>query len=114
MKTYPEGGRFNGRIERTAGQSEPSWPQPPKARPGAPNVIVFLLDDVGFAQLGCYGSDIRTPHMDRLAAGGMMFTDAHSSSAVCTPQPLQHPHGPLQLALVDEARRAERVLAAPH
>jgi arylsulfatase len=84
MKTYPEGGRFNGRIERTAGQSEPAWPQPPKARPGSPNVIVFLLDDVGFAQLGCYGSDIRTPNMDRLAAGGLRFRDFHTT-AICSP-----------------------------
>jgi len=84
MKTYPEGGRFNGRIERTAGQSEPSWPQPPKARPGAPNVVVILLDDVGFAQLGCYGSDIRTPHMDRLAAGGLRYRDFHTT-AICSP-----------------------------
>ncbi len=84
MKTYPEGGRFNGRIERTAGQSEPAWPQPPKARPGSPNVIVFLLDDVGFAQLGCYGSDIRTPNMDLLAAGGLRFRDFHTT-AICSP-----------------------------
>jgi arylsulfatase len=84
MKTYPEGGRFNGRIERTAGRSEPSWPQPPKAQPGAPNVVVILLDDVGFAQLGCYGSDIRTPHMDRLAAGGLRYRDFHTT-AICSP-----------------------------
>ena len=84
MKTYPAGGQFNGRIERTAGQSEPSWPQPPKARPGAPNVLIFLLDDVGFAQLGCYGSDIRTPNIDRLAAGGLRYRDFHTT-AICSP-----------------------------
>ena len=61
LKLYPEGTPFTGRIGRTAATSEPAWPQPPLARAGAPNVLVFLLDDVGFAQLGCYGADIRTP-----------------------------------------------------
>jgi arylsulfatase A-like enzyme len=42
--------------------------QPPK---GAPNVVVILLDDLGFGQFGCYGSDIATPNIDRLAAGGL-------------------------------------------
>jgi arylsulfatase A-like enzyme len=38
---------------------------------GAPNVVAIVLDDVGFAQLGSFGSDISTPHLDRLAAGGL-------------------------------------------
>src|SRR5687768_1715927 len=82
--TYAEGSKFTGRIERTASASEPAWPQPPRARAGAPNVLVFLLDDVGFAQLGCYGSDIRTPNFDRLAAGGVRYRDFHTT-AICSP-----------------------------
>lgn len=50
-----------------------------------PNVIVILADDLGYGDPGCYGGKIATPHMDRLAAEGVRFTDAHSSSAVCTP-----------------------------
>ena len=50
-----------------------------------PNVIIFLADDLGYADLSCYGGKIPTPHIDRLAAEGMRFTDAHSSSSVCTP-----------------------------
>ena len=84
LKTYPEGTPFTGRIERTAARSQAAWPVPPKARPGAPNVLVFLLDDVGFAQLGCYGSDIRTPTFDRLAAGGLRYRDFHTT-AICSP-----------------------------
>ncbi len=84
LKTYPDGTPFTGTIGRTASSSEPAWPQPVRARPGAPNVLVFLLDDVGFAQLGCYGSDIRTPTMDRLAAGGLRFRDFHTT-AICSP-----------------------------
>jgi len=68
LKTYPEGTPFTGTIGRTASTSEAAWPLPKRARDGAPNVLTFLLDDVGFAQLGCFGSDIRTPTFDRLAA----------------------------------------------
>jgi len=62
----------------------PSWEPRPKAPAGAPNVVVVLLDDTGFAQLGCYGSDIETPNMDRLAAGGLQFTNFHTT-ALCSP-----------------------------
>jgi arylsulfatase A len=50
-----------------------------------PNVIVFLADDLGYADVGCYGGQIATPHIDALAAAGMRFTDAHATSSVCTP-----------------------------
>lgn len=51
-----------------------------------PNVIVILSDDVGWGDLGCYGStQIKTPNLDALARDGMRFTDAHASAAVCTP-----------------------------
>jgi len=84
LKFYREGTPFTGRIGRTAATSEPAWPQPPRARDGAPNVLVFLLDDVGFAQLGCYGSDIRTPTFDRLAGNGLRYRDFHTT-AICSP-----------------------------
>ena len=84
LKTYPEGTPFTGTIGRTAAASEPAWPMPPRARDGAPNVLVFLLDDVGFAQLGCFGSDIATPAFDRLAAGGLRYRDFHTT-AICSP-----------------------------
>ena len=53
-------------------------------RRGAPNVVVFVLDDLGFAQLGCYGSDLETPSIDGLAARGVRFTNFHTT-AVCSP-----------------------------
>jgi arylsulfatase A len=53
---------------------------------GQPNFIVIMTDDMGYGDLGCYGSDfIRTPHIDRLAVGGMRFTDYHSNCPVCSP-----------------------------
>ncbi|MEK7751541.1 MAG: sulfatase-like hydrolase/transferase, partial [Acidobacteriota bacterium] len=51
-----------------------------------PNIIVMLADDLGYGDLGCYGAiQAKTPNLDRLAAGSVRFTDAHSSSATCTP-----------------------------
>src|SRR3954463_14508675 len=56
----------------------------PTAPDGAPNVLFVVLDDVGYAQLGCYGSDIDTPNLDRLAAGGVRFANFHTT-ALCSP-----------------------------
>ncbi|WP_379019938.1 sulfatase [Parapedobacter deserti] len=51
-----------------------------------PNVIVFLVDDLGYSDVGCYGSSYyETPHIDRLAASGMRFTQAYASSTLCSP-----------------------------
>ena len=50
-----------------------------------PNVVLIFVDDMGFADLGCYGAkDIRTPHLDRLAAEGSRFTSFYVAQAVCT------------------------------
>ncbi|MGZ0171912.1 MAG: sulfatase-like hydrolase/transferase [Planctomycetales bacterium] len=50
-----------------------------------PNVVLILADDLGYGDLGCYGSDtIRTPNLDRLAQSGMRFTDFHMASSVCS------------------------------
>ena len=51
-----------------------------------PNVIIIYADDLGYGELGCYGHpSIRTPHLDRMAAEGMRFTEFYSASEVCTP-----------------------------
>ena len=51
-----------------------------------PNVVVIFADDLGYGDLSCYGATkLKTPNIDRLAAQGRKFTDAHSASAVCTP-----------------------------
>ena len=75
---------FHGRIGRYHWESEAHWPPDPQPPPGAPNVLLVLLDDVGFAQLGCYGSDIATPTIDRLAAGGLRYSSFHTT-ALCSP-----------------------------
>ena len=78
-----EATEFQGRIERYAQESEAWWP--PLLRPpaGAPNILLVVLDDVGFAQLGCYGSDIGTPSMDSLAAAGLRYANFHTT-AICS------------------------------
>lgn len=64
------------------GDTEMSQPQRPPQ--DAPNVVVILLDDLGFAQFGCYGSDISTPTIDRLASGGLRYNRFHVT-ALCSP-----------------------------
>ena len=81
---YPEGAAFPGVIGRTADESSPAWPAPPRAREGAPNVLMIVLDDTGFGQLGCYGSPIATPTFDALAADGLRFNNMHTT-ALCSP-----------------------------
>ena len=75
---------FAGRIGRDWRESEPWWPPEPTPPAGAPNVVLMVLDDVGFAQLGCYGSDIATPTIDGLAAGGVRLANFHTT-ALCSP-----------------------------
>ena len=75
---------FEGKIGRTYEDSEPWWPPLPAAPDGAPNVVVVLLDDVGYAQFGCYGSNIETPCFDELAANGRRYANFHTT-ALCSP-----------------------------
>ncbi|MEM8621481.1 MAG: arylsulfatase [Actinomycetota bacterium] len=75
---------FQGTIGRTLTESEPHWMEPPHPGSDAPNVVIVLLDDTGFAQLGCYGSDIDTSNIDALAAGGVQFTNFHVTP-LCSP-----------------------------
>ncbi|MCC6858790.1 MAG: sulfatase [Bryobacterales bacterium] len=53
------------------------------ARP--PNVVMIYADDLGYGDLGCYGSPLRTPHLDRMAAEGVRFTQFYSANPVCSP-----------------------------
>ncbi len=76
--------KFEGTIGRTVKESTPAFEQ--FAHPGedAPNVILILMDDTGFAQFGCFGSDIDTPNIDALAKNGLQFTNFHVTP-LCSP-----------------------------
>ena len=84
LKEYKPGTAFTGVVGRTYDQSEPAWPEPPRAREGAPNVLFIVLDDTGFGHLGCYGGPIATPNLDSLAEGGVLYSNMHTT-ALCSP-----------------------------
>ncbi len=76
--------RFTGRIGHVMAASDPAWPERPTAPDGAPNIVFVLVDDVGFSDFGCYGGEIRTPNIDRLADDGLRFTNFHVNP-MCSP-----------------------------
>ncbi|HLG17476.1 MAG TPA: arylsulfatase [Blastocatellia bacterium] len=93
-------------VGRTYRNSKPSWELPTQAPKGAPNVIYLVLDDVGYAQLGCYGSEIQTPNIDRLAAGGLRYGNFRTTS-LCSPSRASlltgHNHHTNHLGVITEA-----------
>jgi arylsulfatase len=82
-ETDPYAG-FEGRVGRTFAGSEGWWPDRASAPAGAPNIVVMIVDDLGYSDLGCYGSEIDTPNLDALARRGLQFTNFHSTP-MCSP-----------------------------
>jgi arylsulfatase len=76
--------RFTGRIGRTYTDSEPVIPTMPQAPDGAPNVLLILLDDVGFGHASTFGGPVDTPTLDRLASQGLRYNCFHTT-ALCSP-----------------------------
>ena len=54
-----------------------------QTKAGRPNIVVIMADDMGFSDLGCYGSEIHTPNLDRLASEGVRFTQAYNAARCC-------------------------------
>ena len=75
---------FKGKIGRTLADSEEYWPEPVTAPEGAPNVLVWLIDDMGFGHAGTFGGLTPTPTLDRLANNGLRFNNFHTT-ALCSP-----------------------------
>jgi arylsulfatase A-like enzyme len=76
---------FKGKIGRTIDESTRDWPPLAHAPKGAPNVLYIVLDDVGYAAIGCYGSPVcKTPHLDKLAKNGVRYSNFHTT-ALCSP-----------------------------
>ena len=75
---------FEGRVERNFADSRPWWPSGRAAPAGAPNVILMLADDMGFSDIGCYGSEIATPQLDATAAAGVRYVNFHATP-LCSP-----------------------------
>src|SRR5205085_5694092 len=53
------------------------------AESSKPNIVLIMADDMGFADIGCYGGEIATPNLDRLAAGGLRFTHFYNTARCC-------------------------------
>jgi arylsulfatase len=75
---------FSGQIDPSREKAVPAWPALPKAKPGAPNVVVVLLDDVGFGAASTFGGVARTPTLQALADHGIAYNQFHVSS-LCSP-----------------------------
>ena len=75
---------FNGTIGRTFEDSTASWITKPTELKQSPNIVMIVLDDVGYSQLGCYGSDIDTPALDSLAEDGLRYANFHVTP-LCSP-----------------------------
>ncbi|MGW0249167.1 arylsulfatase [Nocardia goodfellowii] len=75
---------FGGRIGRTTADATPEWTYPPTAPADAPNIIVVLVDDMGYSDIGPFGSEIDTPTLNRLAANGVRLSNYHTTP-LCSP-----------------------------
>ena len=87
IRWYGPSEEFAGEIAETADRSTPAWPRPPTPPRDAPNIVLVVLDDTGYGQLGCYGGlggRIETPHIDGLAAAGLRYNNWHTT-ALCSP-----------------------------
>ncbi|MGB2756847.1 MAG: arylsulfatase [Acidimicrobiia bacterium] len=75
---------FEGTLGRTFAGSQGWWPPRPTPRPDAPNIVIVLVDDLGYSDLSCYGSEIPTPNIDALAQAGVQWTNFHVTP-MCSP-----------------------------
>ncbi|MCH6583882.1 MAG: arylsulfatase, partial [Proteobacteria bacterium] len=83
-KPDPRLAGFTGTIDPSYEKSTEDWPEAESFTGEEPNVIIFLLDDVGYAQLGAFGGLVPTPNIDKLAEGGVRFANFHTT-ALCSP-----------------------------
>jgi arylsulfatase A-like enzyme len=80
----PKQDNFKGKIGKTLAESEEYWPEKKNAPAGAPNVVVFLIDDAGYGTSSAFGGLMETPVLDSLANNGLRYTNFHSTG-VCSP-----------------------------
>lgn len=75
---------FKGKINIDASKSLPAWPQEPTAQRNAPNIVLILVDDVGFSTTSTFGGPAQTPNFSKLAAAGLRYNEFHVN-AICSP-----------------------------
>lgn len=71
---------FHGKIARSYDKSKQDWPKTMVAPKGSPNVLIWLLDDTGFAQIGAFGGLTNTPNLDKLASNGLRYNNFHTTA----------------------------------
>jgi arylsulfatase len=81
---YLSGDKFPGKIGKTIDDSTEAWPVPKRASEGAPNVLFYVLDDIGFGQLSPFGGLVEAPSLQRVADKGAMYTNFHTTG-LCSP-----------------------------
>ena len=84
LTEYLPGDKFPGKIGKTIDDSTEAWPVPKSAPDGAPNVLFYVLDDVGYGQLSTFGGLIPTPNLQRIADAVVMYTNFHTTG-LCSP-----------------------------
>lgn len=84
LQAQQAGPVYQGVIGKTLADSKEWWPEPVKAPPGSPNVVLILLDDVGYGASATFGGLIRTPLFDSLAHNGLRYTNFHTAG-ICAP-----------------------------
>ena len=84
MNALAQSEEFKGKIGRTLADSEQYWPEPVTAPEDAPNVLVFLIDDMGYGHSSAFGGLTPMPNIDRLAENGLRFNNFHTT-ALCSP-----------------------------
>ena len=80
----PAGEEFSGKIAQTRAASVPAFPKQAQAPKSAPNVLLVLLDDAGFAATSAFGGGARTPNLEHIAAEGIRYNRFHTT-AICSP-----------------------------
>ncbi|HPU52090.1 MAG TPA: sulfatase-like hydrolase/transferase, partial [Burkholderiaceae bacterium] len=80
----PSHAGFPGTIGRTLEESKPAWVEPRTAPPGSPNIVVIYMDDMGYSDIGCFGSEIATPHIDSIARRGLRLNH-YTTHPICSP-----------------------------
>ena len=74
---------FRGEIESGIRDSKPDFQKPPALPADRPNIVIVLADDLGYSDIGSYGSEIETPNLDELAAGGIRYSH-FTVTAICS------------------------------
>ncbi len=83
MRTTMYGCRWGVLFGVLLGASFVAEPIVAAPRPDRPNILLIMADDMGYSDIGCFGSEINTPHLDRLAAGGLRFTQFYNTGRCC-------------------------------